>query len=355
MLASLHTKLHQQTDDAIRIIRFTIGVTIAIAIAFGFNWPLAFIAPVFVTKFLGNRGSKLPFKALVAVLLVSTAAFIVGILLTKFLLPFPVVFILMMTLMIFLVSYWGYSGGNEFVITMLLVGFTLVPMLGLLHQEIASIVTVSFLFSCLVALLITMVMHELVPDKQDVITEQKKDKLQIENIATRFQLALLSCIIIMPVVIFFFYLGLSSSILILIFVAILAQKPDLLIGLKGAKALMVGNTLGGIIAIIMYNFLTVAPTYTFLLLVFAFASIYFARLIFSESPLSPLYAMAFTTVIVLIANGTLGDASAGEKFYTRIIQIGCACGYVIFATYITRPWLSQIKDRYLQLPATTDK
>ena len=353
---SLHQQfvnsLHQQTDDSIRIIRFSLGVAIAIAIAFGFNWPLAFITPVFVTKFLGNRMAKLPFKALTGVLLVSVAAFIAGILVTRFLLPFPIVFILVMTLLIFAISYWSYSGANDFVITMLLVGFTLVPMLGLAHQQVASIVSISFLFSCFMAVLITMIMHELVPDKLAVIAEQKKQKLEIKRMETRFQLALLSTIIIMPVVIFFFYFGLTNAILVLLFVAILAQKPDLLMGLQGAKALLVGNTLGGLCAIVMFNVLIVAPTYTFLVLVFAVVIVYFARLIFSESPLSPIYAMALTTVIVLISMGSLGDANTGEKFYTRIFQIGCACGYVIFATFISRPWLTEIKDKYIQSTAT---
>ncbi|WP_068544826.1 DUF2955 domain-containing protein [Thalassotalea crassostreae] len=346
----IHT-LHQHTDDTIRIIRFTVGVTLAVAIAFWFNWPLAFITPVFVTKFLGNRAAKVPFKALLSIMLVCTAAFIAGILVTRFLLPFPVVFILIMTLIIFGISYWGYSGVNDIVITMLLVGFTIVPMLGLLHQQVASVVTISFLFSCFMALLITMVIHEIVPDKTNVKSEQKKQKMDITSKEIRFQLALLSTIIIMPVLIFFFYFSLTDAILVLIFVAILAQKPDLLMGMQGTKALLVGNTLGGIFAIIMFNVLTIAPTYLFLILVFSFVNIYFARLVFSSSPLSPIYAMALTTIIVLISMGSLGEANTGEKFYTRIFQIACACGYVIFATYISSPWLSEIKNKYIQ---TTD-
>lgn len=346
MLAHVRGILHQQSDDTIRSIRFMLGVTIAIAFAFGFNWPLSFITPLFVTKFLGSRSAKLPFKALIGILLVSAAAFVAGIIVTRFLLPFPIVFILMMTLILFAVSYWGYSGANDFVITMLLVGFTLIPLLALIHQEVATIVTVSFLFSCMMSLVITMVMHELVPDKPDVTIDKKKEKFQITNTITRFQLAALSTIIIMPVVLFFFYFSLSNLILILVFVAILAQKPDLLIGLQGTKALLVGNSLGGICAIVMYNVLTIAPTFAFLVLIFALTSAYFGRLIFSPSPLSPLFAMAFTTVIVLIANASSSEGGAGQEFYIRILQIGGACGYVVFATYISRPWLSQIKARY---------
>ncbi|WOH35799.1 DUF2955 domain-containing protein [Thalassotalea fonticola] len=346
MITAFNKRLHQQTPERIRIIRFTVGLTLAIAISFGFNWPLAFITAVFTAKFLGNNSAKLPFKALFGILIVSITAFCAGILVTRFLLPFPIVFILIMTLIIFLVSYWGYSGGNDFVITMLLVGFTLVPMLGLFKQEVASVVTIGFLFSCLMALIITMIMHELIPDKPNTKYQDKEEKQGLKLKSTRFQLALLSTIIIMPAIIFFFFFGLTSSLLILVFIAILAQKPDLLMGMQGSKALIVGNTIGGLVAIAVYKFLLIAPTYTALILLFAVVNIYFAKLIFSDKPLAPLFAMAITTVIILISSGSTGDAGAGGKFYIRILQIGAACGYIIFATYLTAPLLTQIKSAY---------
>ncbi|WNC73000.1 DUF2955 domain-containing protein [Thalassotalea psychrophila] len=346
MIAVLNTQLHKQTPERIRIIRFTIGVTLAIAIAFGFDWPLAFIAAVFTANFLGNNSPKLPFKALFGILIVSITAFCAGILVTRFLLPFPIVFILIMTLLIFLVSYWGYSGGNDFVITMLLVGFTLVPMLGLFKQEVASVVTIGFLFSCLIALLITMIMHEIIPDNPNTEYEDKVEKQGLKLKSTRFQLALLSTIIIMPAIVFFMFFGLTSSLLILVFIAILAQKPDLLMGMKGSKALLLGNTIGGLAAIAVYKLLLIAPTFTALVLLFAVVNIYFAKLIFSDNPLAPLFAMALTTMIILISSGSSGDAGAGGKFYIRILQIGAACGYIIFATYLTTPLLTQIKSAY---------
>ena len=346
MISAFNNALHQQTPERIRIIRFTVGLTLAIAISFGFNWPLAFITAVFTAKFLGTDAAKLPFKVLLGIFIVSLTAFCAGILVTRFLLPFPIVFILIMTLIIFLVSYWGYSGGNDFVITMLLVGFTLVPMLGLFKQEVASVVTIGFLFSCLMALIITMIMHELIPDKPNTQYKDKEEKEGLKLKSTRFQLALLSTIIIMPAIIFFFYFGLTSSMLILVFIAILAQKPDLLMGMQGSKALLVGNTIGGLVAIAVYKLLLIAPTYTALVLLFAVVNIYFAKLIFSDKPLAPLFAMAITTVIILISSGSTGDAGAGGKFYIRILQIGAACGYIIFATYLTAPLLTQIKSAY---------
>ncbi|KGK01139.1 DUF2955 domain-containing protein [Thalassotalea sp. ND16A] len=345
--------LKSQSANTIRAIRLTVGLTFCIAIAFGFNWPLSFIAPVFTAKFLGTKKPKMPFKVLVAILLVGVVAFCSGILITSMFLPYPGVFILITTLLIFLVSYWSHSGGNEFVITMLLIGFTLVPMLALVHVEVANVVVTGFLFSFFIALLTTMLMHEVIPDNAGDVDGQQPAELKAElkpelkPVETRFQLAVLSTIIIMPVLVFFLYFGLTSSLLILIFVAILAQKPDLLVGLKGSKALLVGNSLGGLFAIIAYSLLVIVPDFVFLILLFASINIYFAKLTFSERPLAPIYAMAHSTIIILIAAGSLSDGGAGEKFYIRILQIAAACAYIIFTTYLATPFLKRIENSNL--------
>ena len=343
----MNITLTSLTIREIRILRFFIGVMFAIVLAYIANWPFAFITPVFVAKFLGNSKAKLPFKKLVTIFLVIVSAFILGGIITRLLLPFPIVFILIMTLLIFWISYWNNSGGNELVITMLLVGFTVIPMMGLLHQDIAQTFTIGFLFSCFVSLMITMLMHELITDKtitsdNNKLSESKLTKKLLAQGPERVKFAILSTLMIMPVMIFFFAFNLSSSVLILAFVAMLAQKPDLVAGIQGSKALLVGNTIGGFVAIAMYNLLTVAPNFIFLVLLFSCVVINFAQAIFSKKPMAPLYAMAFTTVIILVFGATLSSADADEKFYTRIIQIACACSYVVFATIAATPLIKRI-------------
>jgi len=187
-----------------------------------------------------------------------------------------------------------------------------------------------------------MMMHEVIPDK---IVETQTGAKVIEPIAekaTRVRYALLSTLMIMPVVTFFFYFNLSSAILVLAFIAILAQKPDLVAGIKGSAALMIGNSIGGIVAIAMYSILILVPNFTMLNLMMGLTALYFSRLIFSESKLAPVYAMAFSTVIILISSATSSDADANEKFYTRLFQIAAACAYVVFATILAMPWIKKI-------------
>ena len=334
------SQLSQQEISRFRLI---VGVVIAIAIAFGVNWPFAFIMPVFVAKFLSNSSPKLPVKKLIMVFAIIVSAIILGGILTRLLLPFPAVFLLIITLLISWISYWNNSGGNEFVITMLLVGFTAIPILALIDQNIAEIFTIGFLFSCFIALFITMVMHEIIPDHQQEAAAKSIDKVELIAKPIRIKLALISTLMIMPVMAFFLAFQ-SSSLLILVFVALLAQKPDLVAGIKGSKALLAANTFGGIIAIGLYNLLKVAPTFSFLLLLFTLTLTVFSRLIYSKKPAAPLYAMALGTVIILIASASSGAAAADEKFYARIAHMDCACGYIIFTTILANPTLKKLSQ-----------
>ncbi|MBU2891714.1 DUF2955 domain-containing protein [Colwellia sp. D2M02] len=334
-------------------LRLIVGVVLAVAIAFGFNWPFAFITPVFVAKFLSNKKPKLPLKKLVSIFLILTAAIVLGGVLTRFLTPFPAVFILIITLLIFWISYWNNSGGNEVIVTMLLVGLTAIPVLGIIDQRLAELFTFGFLFSCFVSLVLVMVMHELIPDKQlseheqlsipvnNAPVELDAEGLPLPDKAVRVKLALLSTVMIMPVVIYFLSFQ-STALLVLIFISLMAQKPDLVAGIKGSKALLVGNIMGGLIAIALYNVLKVAPTFSFLLLLFALIVGYLAKHIFSEKRTAPLYAMALGTTIILISSASAGASDADEKFYVRIMQIAFACSYIVFATVLANPLLQKL-------------
>ena len=338
---SLLSLLSQQETQRLR---FIIGLVVSIIIAFGFNWPFAFIMPVFVAKFLASNKPPPSIKVLATIFIIISAAVFIGGLITKILLPYPVVFLLMMTLAIFWISYWNKSGGNELAVTMLLICSMVIPMLGLIDPKVAEIFTFGFLTSCFYALAVTLVMNSLMPNKEVVEVDDITDVSQSEPKPVRVKFALLSTLMIIPVMIFFFYFSLSGSVLILVFVAIMAQNIDLVAGVKGSKALLIGNSLGGLVAILIYALLVLVPTFSFLILLMALTVALFAKLIFSKHPLAPLFAMALGTVIILVSSATLGNADADEKFYTRILQIAAACFYIIFSTIAATPLIKKISE-----------
>lgn len=335
-LGANSSSAHSLSLTNIRILRFALGVTLSIAIAFAINWPLSFVMPLFVAKILSSRGPRLSVDLLFKIFLLMFIAFLFADLITQLLLPYPVIFILMVTLILFRLFYWHQSGGNVTVITLLLLGLTIVPMLGQVDPSLAGGFVSMFLISAGLALLISMIFQELLPDciafdYSAMLSEEKsKSALQPEaDNAQKLRYAIISTSIVMPLYFFFFLFELSSSVLILAFVTLMALQPDLASSKKGSLGLLTGNSMGGIVAILFYQLLVAVPSFTFLILGFLYASLWFANIIFSERPSAPLFIMGFTTVILLISSGTSGEDGAGSDFYQRIIQIALACGYSI--------------------------
>lgn len=341
-------KLAHPASDNVRVIRFTLGVVIAIFFSFTTNWALAFITPILTAKFLGNRKPQMPVKALIGILAIVSMAFILAYFITATFLPFPIVFILITIVLIYWLSYWGQSGGNELAVLMSLIAIVLIPMFAISQQDAALSFIGGFIASCLASLTIYLVCHALFPNVGTDFEEKKEHHSIDSDEASR--MAFLSTIIITPPLIFFFYFNLNSAVLILVFIVILGQKPELYLGVQGSKGLLLGNLIGGAVAILVYGLLIISPTLPALVLVSAVTSIVFGRMIFSTNPLGPLFSIAITTVIVLISMASLTQAEVDEKFLTRIVQMACACFYIIMATTITHPLLMKIKSDTVLFP-----
>ncbi|MFD2167723.1 DUF2955 domain-containing protein [Thalassotalea euphylliae] len=323
-------------------IRFTIGTVIAVALAFTVAWDFSFLLPILVTKFLGNTKPSLPLKLALAIVVIIVMAFFTGIVVTKLFLPYPVVFILVMTVLIFWLCYWNQSGGNELAVLMTLIALIVIPMLTIVHDELAKSFINGFLFSCVGSVFIAFVMYQLIPDPQNRELPLKA-KIALAPKVVRARMAALSTLIVLPALCFFFFFDLNSSMIILMFIAILALSPDVTSGIKGSAGILLGNTLGGVIAICLYLLLIAVPKVEFLVLMSALLTMSLAHYICTEHKLAPLAGMALTTVFILIATASLSESDVDTKFYTRIIQLAIACGYIVIATIIYHPLLQKIK------------
>jgi hypothetical protein len=129
-----------------------------------------------------------------------------------------------------------------------------------------------------------------------------------------------------------FALKLTGSVLVLAFVAILAQQPGLREGMKSGLALLVGNALGGFAAIVGYELLVMAPSFGFLLVFLLLAALIFGERILGADPRAPLVAMGFSTFLILLGSSTApSGGEADTSFYTRIFQIFLAAIYIVGA------------------------
>jgi hypothetical protein len=156
----------------------------------------------------------------------------------------------------------------------------------------------------------------------------------------RLQTAVTSTVVILPVFILFYAFKLSGSILILIYVGILTMQPGFARNFQSGKAMIIGNLFGGLISILVYNVLVVVPEWSFLLLVIFTIGLLLGNEFFKGKKLSPLFNMAFSTLLLIIGSVTTTtlDIDASQKVFERIVQLTIAVSYVVLVFGFIEKW-----------------
>jgi len=314
----------------VRILRYAVGTALAMAIALGFGWQLSFLAPVLTQSFLGSPASRPAFKAGIAFVAVVTVSCLAGLLLTRYFLPYPLVFIIFTSYLLFRLFYAKLGGVSPLLITFMLISILVIPILSMMFPGLAILVAAGIGMGAVVTIGVVWLAHALFPDPGVVVSQTPKKPPATVSIE-RLRGAVLSTVILVPVFILFYTFQWANSILILIFIAILAQEPSFATNFKAGIALIVGNVIGGAASILFYEILVIVPEFWFMVVLTCLFGLVFGAQLFSGKSKAPLYGMAFSTVLLVIGSTTSGEGEAGSKVYSRVFQMMIAVVYVVSA------------------------
>jgi uncharacterized membrane protein YccC len=167
----------------------------------------------------------------------------------------------------------------------------------------------------------------------------------VPSTGDRFRYALETLIIVLPVVLVFFFFQWSDGIIILIFITLLSMQPSF--NYKAGKAMIIGNLLGGVFAIVLYELVVMAPHYLFFILMVLATSFFFSSRLFSSNPKAPLFGMGFSTFLLITGQSISWSVDAGGEVWMRVIMIMIAVIYVVTAFSIIEAYKSR-KKRKLQ-------
>jgi hypothetical protein len=317
---------------AVRIFRYAFGSTLGMAVAMGFDWPLAFLTPVLVVSFLGNTNPRPAIKSLVSFVAIVAAASAVGSALAILLVPYPVVYVLVLGLMLFHLFLAKMRGAPALLITWMLIAVLVIPILASVSTKLAVVVAGYLVYGSAIAVAIVWLAHIAIPDPPLAAAAAPAAAPQ-ETLSPEYAhyRAILSTAVVFPVAVLFFAFQSVSSLIILIFIAMLTMQPSLAVGYKAGIALITGNLIGGIASMIVYDLLVVAPHFGFLLLLTLLTALVFGAGFFSNSRWAPLFGMAFSTLVLIIGSTTSSYGDADDKASTRVIQITIAVVYSVVA------------------------
>jgi hypothetical protein len=332
------------TNTRNAILRYATGIGISASLAFVLAWPLAFVAPMLTASILANKKPAPGVNGVLVILLAIATIFSVGLILSGYIYNYTAVFILFFSWALFRVFMASARGQSGFVVLLYLMALMMLPLLGAGSTETATVVATGFLMSALTALLVVVVADWFFPVHAEIEAIATVSPPINEVISS----AWLSLAVVLPIALICLTFNLTSALLPLLMIATLAQKPDFSTGAAGSKALIAANLAGGLVALVFYQLLQANPSLPFLLLGLVALALMFARKIFSDDPMAPLWASAFSTVLVLIGSGTGAfGGEADSKFYERIFQLTLAVCYIVGALSLLHGHL--IRERWLSV------
>ncbi len=324
------------TPQGRQVLRYALGATICMTLALGIGWPLSFMTPVLALGFLAAP-ARLSLKDGVGLVLTITGACVVGLLMTHYVMPFPLVFLPLIGLILFRLFHAKTGGASPLLITWLLIALLALPLVGMLAQQVAIFVALGIIAGAAVTVVLVWLIWAAIPAPPplpvdpEVSPPDAPDAPPPPTSAERFRSAVLSTVVVFPPLVAFYTLQWTGSLLVLIFIAMLSLKPAFAANFKAGGALIIGNVIGGLAAIAFYELLVMVPAFPFMVLLTLLSGLLFGAQVFSGKKSAGLFGMAFSTVLLVIGSTTGGDGEAGAKVTTRVIQIMIAVIYVVSA------------------------
>jgi len=319
-----------QDQTRARVMRFAVGVTIAVALAYGINWPLAFLLPVLSSVILALPLPMPSLQAGIRNMFSTVKAFALGLVFSLFFLQYPVAYILMLGFVLFHLYYYLNRGGSFWLTLMSMLALLMLPMMANSNEGLAIGFSIGFVYTGCLTVIMVWVSYLLVPDPQSAKFPQSPG-FQAGYSPLAAQTALKSTLIIFPMASLFIIFNLSDYLLVMIFSALFILKPELNAGKEAGRNSLISTLLGGACAAVFYWLIVVVPEYHFYIVLMLLTTLLFAMNIFSGKPTAKYYGSAFIALLILV-NGSMSEgADFSGLLINRILLIILATSYIVAA------------------------
>jgi MFS family permease len=329
-----------------RAARIGIGITVTFLVAIAFNWTLAYLAPVFAAPLLQGRSAptlRAVASLFVATFIISAACLLAG----GFARVFPIPFMLSLIPALYWTFRYNQRGGSAIIAVIILCGLVVIPLAAKISWTIAWDVAASFVWNIGLALVVTVAMFTLYPPlPSEPAPAPKSVPLAGEADKRAWSMTLITGLYTIAYFSFDW-----TNVHTPVYIAIFVQQLSLARGLPVVRAYLAANLAGGLVALILYELIAMAPLFVFMAVLMLAVDLTFGRLMTSGTPKAPL-AGAALSVMLLLLGGAMSpfDENASSGFFDRLGEIGAAAIYAVGALYV----LEAVLPERRHMPETTD-
>ncbi|VVM65342.1 hypothetical protein PS662_01519 [Pseudomonas fluorescens] len=304
----------KRTPREQRALRLASGTALCLAISFGAGLPIPFIAPVLAVLLLATVNRPLPLKAALVLAVAAMLTTAVGLLLIPILRYYPVSGVLLVGVCLFLVFRFGLRGGNNLIVTFLVIGLTMISSAGVAEFDLAAMVIGALVKGLLLAVMVLALSHWLFPDPPNAPSPPAAPLLPAEEVS---RVALRATLIVMPT--FLLVMIDPARYLPIILKAVsLGQQSSTPSSHHAARELVGSTLLGGVLAVLFWCALSLfVHLWMFFLWMLLFGLI-LARKLYALSPtrLSPGFWLNSLITMIILLGQSVQDSLAGKDVYT---------------------------------------
>lgn len=334
----------QLSNDQYKSLRYAFGAFLVFIVSVLIGDILSYVLPVLSLSFLASNKSLSLKEGILFIIIIAFSIFFASTIIVLFA-GYPLVLFLIILLVVFHIYYSKHPLMNANIKLWLLISILVLPMVGVFSISLAKEIGIGLISIAIQCILCIWIIYFIFPVREEPKLNSTVPAKNIEAISNKqeIQRAFIRTLVMLPVLLLFYLFNLMSSILILIFIAILSMQAGFGQSLKAGKPLIIGNLAGGILAIVGFEFLTVVPNIAFIFLLVLTIGLYMGSKLFSPLKIAPLFGIAFSTFLLIVGSTTgIGNSEAGSKVWVRVIQIMAAVYYVILSYNYIDKWRDQI-------------
>ena len=318
------------------VLRFSVGTTASFLVCEWMGWQPSALAPVLTGVLLANLPGPPPAKVgLVLVLVMGIAAWS-AFFLTTLLSQAPVLLFVFIGLIMFMAFAGIAQAKGQLPLTLLLICFTVVPVVSLTLSQYAGILPGLLVRAMALAVIWTWVGFAIWP-------HPSPNKPEAPPPPSGFPVgaAAICVAIVLPVMLVYLLFGLTDAIPVLLTTVLLVAKMEEERGAASAWAKLVGNFLGGFVAVAAYYLLAIAPSLAALALITFIIGFGFATQIVQGGVRGGNALLGYNAAMIIFGLALLKGEGNSGTWGARVVQFAIACTFAVAMMKLLRPRLKR--------------
>jgi len=305
-------------------LRFSIGITVAFILAEVMGWAPTFLAPVLFAVLVTSLPFSPPLKMGLSLVLVMAGAALVAFLLPSLLRGSPQVLVGAIALVVFLAFTLMAHGRAKLPATLLLLCISTIPVVVMIAPAQAGMFPVALVRAMAVAILTLWGVHAIWPQVVPPTAPRPAAPIDL-----RVKAALVGTAVVMPVMLVYLLFGLADALPVLVTVVLLVANFDPQQGAMQGLGMMIGNLLGGLIGLVAFFLLALAPSLVTLALITFLIASAFAIRVDKGGPGAAIALLTCNSSLIILSTAIANPSASSGVWLTRLLQFALACLFAI--------------------------